>query len=88
MKFLHTKVLAAVGFRILDGVSPNGLHASQILGIYYLLSQKLARAMLTRIFDSIRESHVFDGKVMVLRKVSGFVFSLAKQGAFGLADGN
>ena len=37
-----TKFLAAVGLRILDGVSPNVLQVSQILGIYYLVSQKLA----------------------------------------------
>ena len=40
IRFLNTKVLAAVGLRILDGVSPNDLHVSRILGIYYLVSQK------------------------------------------------
>ena len=88
MRFLNAQFLAAVGLRILDGVSPNGLHVSQILGIYYLVSQKLARTMLTRMCEPIRESHVFDGKVMVVRKVWGSVFPLAKQGAFGLADGD
>lgn len=36
--FLNTKFLAAVGLKILGRVSPNGLHVSQILGIYYLVS--------------------------------------------------
>ena len=66
IRFLNTKFPAAVGLKMWDGVSLNALHMSQILGIYYLVSQRLARAMWTRMFDSTRESHVFDGKVMVV----------------------
>ena len=86
-RFLGTQILAAVGSRVLDGNSPNGLYMSQIPGIYSLVSQKLAWTMLTRMCESIRDSLVFDGKVTVVGKVSGSVFPLAKQGAFGLADG-
>lgn len=57
-RFLGTPVLAAVGSRVLDGDSPNGLYVSQIPGIYSLVSQKLAWTMLTRMCESIRESLV------------------------------